>query len=171
LTSVLYINSVAKKQQCFLAAIYGSWVLLVGGAAVLIAVGWYAVAVGCVLGLPLAQWLYVRNIRRLSPWMGYGEIGDEPAAAASHAPMAVTLYTALGCPFCPVMEQRLAILGREMGFELRKIDVTIKPALLAAKGIRSVPVVEIGGTLLVGAVTTRQLAEAIGENQMEVTRT
>jgi len=41
--------------------------------------------------------------------------------------------------------------------------VTVRPDLLAAKGIRSVPVVEARGKLLVGLVTTKELAAAIGE--------
>ena len=36
---------------------------------------------------------------------------------------------------------------------------------LAAKGIRSVPVVEAGARLLFGPVTTKELAEAVAEAQ------
>jgi glutaredoxin len=93
--------------------------------------------------------------------MGYGPIVDEGAEAAGNTPVKVVLYTALGCPFCPLIEQRLEDLRRQMGFTLEKIDVTLRPDLLAAKGIRSVPVVEVGARLLFGLVTTKELAAAI----------
>jgi len=54
-------------------------------------------------------------------------------------------------------------LRGQAGFTLRKIDVTLRPDLLASKGIRSVPVVEIGGKLLVGLVSTKELAAALAE--------
>ena len=79
--------------------------------------------------------------------------------------MKVVLYTALGCPFCPLIEQRLEDLRKQMGFTLEKIDVTLRPDLLTAKGIRSVPVVEAGARLLFGLVTTKELAEAVAEAQ------
>jgi len=53
-------------------------------------------------------------------------------------------------------------LQKQMGFTLKKIDVTLKPNLLANKGIRSVPVVEVGNEHLVGNSTTEQLAALIG---------
>jgi predicted transcriptional regulator len=59
------------------------------------------------------------------------------------------------------MEQRVEDLRKQMGFTLEKIDVTLRPDLLAAKGIRSVPVVEAGGRFFFGLVTTKELAEAI----------
>jgi CBS domain-containing protein len=55
-----------------------------------------------------------------------------------------------------------------MGFTLEKIDVTLRPDLLAAKGIRSVPVVEVGARLLFGLVTTKELAAAIAEAQAPI---
>lgn len=149
------------KQRCFLAAVYASWIVLAGFLALLLWKGLYVLALATLLGVPLFERLYVRNFRWLSPWMGYGRIIDEPGGPAGPAPAKVTLYTALGCPFCPLIEQRLEALRKTMGFELHKIDVTLKPALLAAKGIRSVPVVDVGGAQLIGLVTTSQLAEAI----------
>jgi predicted DsbA family dithiol-disulfide isomerase len=97
--------------------------------------------------------------------LGYGRIVDEAAEAAGNAPAKVVLYTALGCPFCPLMEQRVEDLRKQMGFTLEKIDVTLRPDLLTAKGIRSVPVVEVGARLLFGLVTTKELAAAIAEAQ------
>jgi predicted DsbA family dithiol-disulfide isomerase len=116
-------------------------------------------------GVPLFEWLYIHKFPSLSRSMGYGPIVDEGAPAAGRAPVKVVLYTALGCPFCPLIEQRLEDLRRQMGFALEKIDVTLRPDLLAAKGIRSVPVVEAGARLLFGLVTTRELAQAIAEAQ------
>jgi glutaredoxin len=95
--------------------------------------------------------------------MEYGRITDRPAppASASAASVEVTLYTALGCPFCPVIERRLESLRSALGFTLRRIDVTLRPDLLASKGIRSVPSVEIGGRILTGLVSSEDLAAAI----------
>jgi glutaredoxin len=76
-------------------------------------------------------------------------------------PAEVRLYTALGCPFCPVVKQRLIALSDQMSFPLKEIDVTLKPSLLAAKGIRAVPVVEAGERQLVGNATSEQLAALI----------
>ena len=50
--------------------------------------------------------------------MGYGRITDEPAGTVAPAPVKVTLYTALGCPFCPLIEQRLETLRKTAGFTL-----------------------------------------------------
>jgi glutaredoxin len=97
--------------------------------------------------------------------MGYGRIVDEGAEATGNVPVKVVLYTALGCPFCPLIEQRLEDLRKQMGFTLEKIDVTLRTDLLAAKGLRSVPVVEAGARLLFGLVTTKELAEAVAEAQ------
>lgn len=63
----------------------------------------------------------------------------------------MTLYTAVGCPFCPLVKQRLLALQVQMGFELEEVDVTLKPDLLIAKGIRAVPVVEVGEQRVVGS--------------------
>jgi hypothetical protein len=60
------------------------------------------------------------------------------------------------------MEQRLDELQKESGFTLHKIDVTLRPDLLMSKGIRSVPAVETGGTVLFGLITKKDLAAAIG---------
>ena len=53
-------------------------------------------------------------------------------------------------------------LQKESGFTLHKIDVTLRPDLLMSKGIRSVPAVETGGTVLFGLITKKDLAAAIG---------
>src|SRR5450631_597969 len=98
------------KQQCHISMIYLSWVIYLGGLA---ASAWYSYwALGAVLlvTVPVIQWLYIRKFPSLSASMGYGCITDEPARAVSPTPGKVTLYTALGCPFCPLIEQRLESL-------------------------------------------------------------
>ncbi len=72
------------------------------------------------------------------------------------------MYSSSGCPFCPIVERRLRDLQQEMRFELQHIDVTVRPGLVKAKKIKSVPVVEVGGRRLVGHATTRDLADLIG---------
>jgi thiol-disulfide isomerase/thioredoxin len=149
------------KKQCHISMIYLTWAMYAGG---LVYFGWrgqWVMALVWLAGVPLFEWLYIRKFPRLSRSMGYGPIVDEGAEAAGNAPVKVVLYTALGCPFCPLIEQRLEDLRKQMGFTLEKIDVTLRPDLLAAKGIRSVPVVEAGARLLFGLVTTKELAEAI----------
>src|SRR5665811_412386 len=102
------------------------------------------------MGAPIFQIAYVRVFPRLSHALGYGSVADEAPAAPSHAPVNVTLYTAIGCPFCPIIEQRLDALKLTMGFTLTKIDVTLRPDLLSAKQIKGVPVVEVGSVLRTG---------------------
>jgi len=93
--------------------------------------------------------------------MGYGRLDDQPARNQGHARIKVRLYTALGCPFCPVVKRRLMALRETMEFSLEEIDVTLKPGVLMEKGIRAVPVVEAGGRVLGGNATSHQLAEMI----------
>ena len=149
------------KQECHISMIYLSWAVYLGGiAAALFLRRWTFCAVW-VVAAPVFQWLYIRQFPRLSAAMGYGSVADEAAPPVGPAPQEVTLYTALGCPFCPLMEQRLEKLQAEMQFTLRKVDVTLRPDLLASKGIRSVPVVEVRGQFLFGLASTNDLACAI----------
>lgn len=151
------------KQQCQMALIYLNWVLYLGGLIYLVAIGNYPLAVGWLVLLPLGMRAYVRLFPRISVYLGYGHVEDKRAGDATYAPMKakVHFYVALGCPFCPLVEGRLQALRRQMGFELEKIDVTYHPELLAKKGIRAVPVVEVEGRRLVGQATTDQLAALI----------
>ncbi len=52
-----------------------------------------------------------------------------------------------------------------MGFELKEMDVTLKPHLLMTKGIHAVPVVEVGEKRMVGNATTEQLVNLIASSQ------
>lgn len=141
--------------------IYLSWVLYLGGLAALAWYSYWAVGAVWLVAAPATMWLYIRKFPSLSAAMGYGHISDQPAAALEPSTVEVTLYTALGCPFCPLVEERLEGLQKTMRFSLRKMDVTLRPDLLAAKGIRSVPVVEVAGRYLFGLVSTKDLADAI----------
>jgi len=149
------------KKQCFLAMIYLNWIVLVGGLGFLVLKGFYVFALAWLVLLLLAMWAYVRVFPSISQFMGYGRIGDQPAQALPRVPAKVTLYTALGCPFCPVVKRRLVALREQMGFNLEEVDVTLKPGVLIAKGIRAVPVVEAGDRRLAGNATSEQLAELI----------
>jgi len=151
-----------KLQQCSMAAIYLNWAIVGAGAALfLLRSGWPA-AVAWTAVAPLSVWGYIRVFPRISRHLGYGAVTDEPARSVPPAaPRRVTLYTALGCPFCPILRDRLRLLSGEWGFELEEIDVTAHPELLRAKEIRAVPVVEVDGRTHVGFATTRHLADLI----------
>jgi|ERR1035441_33078 glutaredoxin len=149
------------KQQCYLAAIYLNWILLGSGVAYLAYRGFYAVAVAWVVFLPLAIWAYIRVFPSISQAMGYGKVDDRPAQHFEQAPARVTFYTALGCPFCPVVKGRLTSLREKMNFSLKEVDVTLRPGILVAKGIRAVPVIEVEGRRLDGNATSEQLADLI----------
>ncbi len=144
-----------------MSALYISWLLYAGGAVYFLAREGPAAALLWVAVVPLAVWAYVRFFPRLSPHLGYGAVTDEAPETTAHQPVKVTLYTSLGCPFCPIVERRLGTLQEEMGFELERVDVTTRPGVLLAKGIRAVPVVEVGGRRLVGNATTRELANLV----------
>jgi glutaredoxin len=149
------------KQQCYLAMIYLNWIVLAGGLVFLVFRGSYVLALAWLLLIPLAMWAYIRIFPSISQLMGYGRIDDQLAQGAGNVPAKVTLYTALGCPFCPVVKRRLIALREQMEFNLEEVDVTLKPGMLMAKGIRAVPVVEVGDCRLAGNATSKQLAELI----------
>lgn len=149
------------KQQCPIVSIYVNWILYLGALSFLLyRREWVFAATWAVL-VPVGLWLYVRNFPRISSAIGYGSVEDKLAAELVRAPLKVNFYTALGCPFCPVVEGRLRALQQKMGFKLEKIDVTLKPELVSSRGIRSVPVIEVEGRRLVGNATTEQLSHLI----------
>ncbi len=150
------------KQQCYMAAIYLTWAVYLGGLVYLGYQSRWPLAAVWLIGVPLFEWIYIRKFPSLSKAMGYGPIADQPGETVSAARVKVTLYTAIGCPFCPLIERRLRELQRQMGFSLETVDVTLRPDILASKGIRSVPVVETRGRFLTGLVFTKDLAAAIG---------
>ena len=149
------------KQQCYMVVIYLNWLVLGGGLVFFVLKGRYGFALLWLVFIPLAIWAYVRVFPSISQLIGYGRIDDQPARNPEHVPVKVTLYTALGCPFCPVVKRRLMALRETMEFSLKEVDVTLKPGVLMEKGIRAVPVVEAGDRLLTGNATSEQLAELI----------
>jgi len=149
------------EQRCHLAMVWLTWLGLPLLAALVglrtgVVAGLAVLAVGVV-----AQVLYVRWFPNISRSMGYGSVADSPAAAVptSGTLPGVTLYTASVCPFCPIIRRRLAELQRQSSFEVREIDVTFRPEIVRAKGLRSVPVLEANGQLLVGNATSAQISE------------
>jgi len=102
------------------------------------------------------------------PW-AYGPIVDEGAEAAGNAPVK-----------CGALPARLSLLpphqrgwkncGGKMGFTLEKIDVTLRPDLLAAKGIPLGPRGRGGRRLLFGLVTTKRAGQAIAEAREPIAR-
>ena len=150
------------EQRCTILNLYLNWTLLLGGAVFLLMTERYLLLAVWLVAAPIFQVVYVRVFPRLSHAMGYGSVEDTPATSSEHPPVDVTLYTAAGCPFCPIIEERLEALKATMGFRLTKIDVTLRPDLLAAKKIKGVPVIEVGDTLRTGNLTSQELAEMIG---------
>lgn len=154
------------KQRCTMTNIYLNWAVYLGGLAWFSVRGEAVEAVGWLVGVPALVWVYLRMFPRISRFLGYGSVEDVGAGDARgtrHAGRGekVVLYTAAGCPFCPVVEERLRALQRTSGFELEKVDVTLRPDLLREKGIRGVPVVEVGGRAHVGHATTGELADLL----------
>jgi glutaredoxin len=157
------------KQRCYLAMVWLTWL---GVPLLALVVGWRISAtsglgVGVAAGLIVllvgiaGQVLYIRWFPFLSGSMGYGSVADTPADPAPTTIQVprVTLFTANVCPFCPIIKQRLADLQRQSPFELEEIDVTFRPEVIRAKGLRSVPVLEANGRQLVGNATSKQIAE------------
>jgi glutaredoxin len=156
----------AKQQQCTVRSLYLSGAVaaigyLVGIVFFAYQAQWLALLFWLVL-VPSLKWAYLRFFPSASKWLGYGRVDDKLPASVTKARVEVTYYSLLGCPFCPIVEQRLKTLQAEMDFTLTTIDLTLKPQLSASKGIRSVPVVEIGNDRLIGNATTEQLARLIG---------
>jgi glutaredoxin len=150
------------EQRCYLGAVWMTWLGLPLLAIVVgVRVGWAAAGAVLLIGV-VGQMLYIRWFPYVSRWVGYGSVDDVPAGPASMSVgqfPRVTLYTANVCPFCPILKRRLAEMQRQSHFEVEEIDVTLRPDVIRAKGLRSVPVVEANGRLLVGNATSAQLAD------------
>lgn len=149
------------EQRCHLAAVWLTWLGL-PLLAVVIGLRMGVVAGLAVLVVGIAgQVAYVRWFPHLSQWLGYGSVADTlpDSAPMPHALPRVTLYTANVCPFCPILRRRLVELQRQSPFEIEEVDVTFRPEIVRAKGLRSVPALEANGQLLVGNATSAQIAE------------
>jgi glutaredoxin len=149
------------EQRCHLGMVWLTWLGLpllafVAGRRAGMTVGLVVLAAGVV-----AQIVYLRWFPRLSRMMGYGSVADTPApGGVPVTPLPrVTLYSASVCPFCPIVRRRLAELQRQAPFELAEVDVTFRPELVRSKGLRSVPVLEANGRLLIGNATSAQILE------------
>lgn len=152
---------IASDQQCVVSSLYGVWGAYALGLIVCAAIrNWFGLLIWAA-AVPLGKWAQIWLYPHLSPLFGYGSVEDEQAEALAPAPTLVTFYHALGCPFCPIVLERLKTLQGKLGFTLNSVDVTWHPQFLAGRGVRSVPVVEAGGRLLVGSATSKQLAELI----------
>jgi len=156
------------KQQCHISFVYGSWFIVLCGLIFYVIKGNYLQACFWVFFIMLFLWLYVRYFPSFSRYMGYGSIADQPAKDVQQINTKVFLYTGLGCPFCPLVKKRLIELRSKMGFELNEIDVTFRPDLLIAKGIRALPVVEVEKAHWVGNATSEQLAIFIKSNSIKI---
>ena len=158
-------SEAASKQSCTVGSLYFSWIkLAVIYPAVLVYLGYRGAWVGflmCLVLIPCCRWAYLRFFPRISEWIGYGRVEDHLPSSVNKAPVEVTYYSFLGCPFCPIVERRLEALQQEMGFTLTRVDLTLRPQMAADKGIQSVPLVEVGKDRLVGNATTEQLARLI----------
>jgi glutaredoxin len=162
-------SETGKKQECTVQSLYffGITFLVlypVGLAYFAYRANWTALLLWLVF-LPCLKWGYLRFFPRISKWKGYGSVDDKLPASVNKARVEVTYYSLLGCPFCPIVRRRLEALQREMDFKLTTIDLTLKPQIAANKGIRSVPVVEVGKERLIGNATTEQLAQLIAGAQ------
>jgi glutaredoxin len=156
------------KQQCHISFVYGSWLILACGFLLYLIQGNILQAVLWASFVALFLWIYVHNFPSLSRYMGYGSVADQPATDVQPSGSKVILYTGLGCPFCPLVKKRLNALKVTMGFELTETDVTLKPDVVIAKGIRALPVVEVGGARWVGNATSQQLVSFIADNGSKV---
>lgn len=152
------------KQQCNISFIYGSWIILLGGLIFYMVRGNYVQAGSWIFFVVLFLWLYVRYFPVLSRYMGYGSVEDLQPKIFHPIKIDVLLYTGLGCPFCPIVKNRLKELQLKMGFNLKEIDVTLRPELLIQKGIRALPVVEVDKAHWVGNATSEQLASFITQH-------
>ena len=116
--------------------------------------------------VPCLRWALFHYFPSVSRFLGYGTVDDKGPESARTARVAVTFYSFFSCPFCPIVLRRLEALQTVMEFTLERIDLTLQPQMVVSRGIRSVPVVEVGGQRLVGNLTTAQLAEFISPGQV-----
>jgi glutaredoxin len=168
---MIFRKDTQMKQQCHITFIYGSWLIFAFVLIFYVTRGQYVQAGVWICFIPFFLWLYVRYFPTISRYMGYGSVDDRPSNELHHTSAKVILYTGLGCPFCPLVKSRLKDLQSEMGFDFTETDITLKPDVLISKGIRALPVVEVGQSRWVGNATSEQLATFISSNavpKMEV---
>jgi hypothetical protein len=147
-----------NNQQCSVAGLILSWAGYVAGVAFFVWQRNWTGALAWLILVPLVRWILFRNFPAVSRFFGYGRVDDQLPSKVTSTPLTVTFYSFFSCPFCPIVLRRLEALKPAMGFTLQCVDVSLKPAILSARKIRSVPVVEAGGARLVGNATSEQLA-------------
>lgn len=165
------MNTQFKNQQCNVAGLALSWIGYVAGLGYFSYQHQWVGALLWMVAVPCLRWAVFHFFPRISRFLGYGRIVDtftpfpQMHSNPSAAPVAVSFYSFFSCPFCPIVLARLEALQRQMGFTLKTFDLTLRPQTVMAKGIRSVPVVEVGDHRLVGNSTTEQLAALIALGQ------
>jgi len=161
------MNTQFKKQQCYVAGLACGWIGYALGLAYFSYQRQWVVVLLWMVGVPCLRWALFYFFPHISRFLGYGRIVDKfppiPPSYAnpSAAPVTVNFFSFFGCPFCPIVLARLQALRKQMGFDLETFDLTLKPQMLLTKGIRSVPLVEVGDQRLIGNSTTEQLAKLI----------
>ena len=165
------MNAQFKAQQCNVAGLALSWIGYAAGLGYFSYQRQWVGALLWMVGVPCLRWALFHFFPRISRFLGYGRIVDKfasippPHANPRVAPVAVNFYSFFSCPFCPIVLARLQALQKQMGFTLKTFDLTLNPQMLLTKGIRSVPVVEVGDHRLVGNSTTEELAGLIALGQ------
>jgi thiol-disulfide isomerase/thioredoxin len=160
-----------KAQQCNVVGLALSWIAYVAGLGYLSYRRHWLGAALWMVGVPCLRWAQYHFFPSISRFLGYGRIVDKFASlpqmhfSPGTQPVAVNFYSFFSCPFCPIVLARLEALQKQVAFTLKTIDVTLNPQMLLTKGIRSVPVVEVGDHRLVGNSTTEQLAGLIALGQ------
>lgn len=161
------MNIQLKEQQCNVVGLALSWTGYAAGLGYFSYQREWVVALLWLMGVPSLRWALFHFFPSISRFLGYGRIVDKfcpiptlhtnpPTAAID-----VNFYSFFSCPFCPIVLARLQTLQKQMGFTLRTFDVTLKLQTLMSKGIRSVPVVEVGDHRLADNSTTEQLVRLI----------
>ena len=166
MNSKVNVSTPENRQYCSVSGLYRIWIAYGAGLVIFAWIGnWRAMLLWSVL-VPLGKLVQLRFFPRFSSLLGYGPIArDILPASTGTGSAAVTYYSAIGCPFCPIVLSRLEALRAVMHFRLEKVNVSLHPRLAASQGIRSVPTVEVGGQRLVGNVTSEQLAHLIGRRE------
>jgi len=164
------MNIQFKDQQCNVVGLALSWIGYATGLGYFTYRRQWVVALFWMVGVPCLRWALFHFFSHISRFLGYGPIVDKFAPISllvkpPTAPVAVRFYSFFSCPFCPIVLARLRALQEQTGFTLKVFDVTLSPQTLLRKGIRSVPVVEVGDRRLVGNSTTQQLVDLIGLGQ------
>src|SRR5947207_5879152 len=158
-------SEATMKQQCGLPRLYIAVVMfaiIYAGGVVFFAYkkNWPALVLWLIL-TPCARWASIRLSALTTKLRGHGSVEDKLPSSVNKAHIEVAFYSHNGCPYCPIVKRRLEALQKEMDFTLTKTDLTFQPQIAAKKGIRSVPVVEVGNERLIGNSTTEQMAQLI----------